>query len=83
MSRGHSIISRHYHGFFSGRHLTGLHGLVHPRSLAVDWISEKLYIVETGARRIDISDYSGARRTVLIADGLTLPIDIALDPIEG
>lgn len=65
------------------RKLSALHGLVFPRNIAVDWLSKKLYIVETGARRIDISDYTGALRSVLIADGLTLPIDVALDPIEG
>ena len=60
-----------------------LHGLLHPRNIAVDWLSKKLYIVETDSRRIDVSTYDGRLRTVLIADDLTMPIDVALDPIRG
>ncbi|KAM3721677.1 Low-density lipoprotein receptor-related protein [Dirofilaria immitis] len=60
-----------------------LKNLIFPRNLAVDWITNHLYIVESGSRRIDISTFGGERRTVLIADGLMLPLDIALDPIRG
>lgn len=60
-----------------------LKSLVYPRNLAVDWISNHLYIIESGSRRIDVATFDGERRTVLIADGLTLPLDIALDPIRG
>uniref|UniRef100_A0A158P9R2 EGF-like domain-containing protein n=1 Tax=Angiostrongylus cantonensis TaxID=6313 RepID=A0A158P9R2_ANGCA len=61
----------------------GLKSLVYPRSLAVDWITNTLYIIESGSRRIDVSSFDGDRRTVLLADGLTLPLDIALDPLRG
>ncbi|UMM10088.1 hypothetical protein L5515_000020 [Caenorhabditis briggsae] len=60
-----------------------LKSLVYPRCLAVDWITNTLYIIESGSRRIDVSSYDGDRRTVLLADGLTLPLDIALDPLRG
>lgn len=60
-----------------------LKNLVYPRNLAVDWITNHLYIIESGSRRIDVATFSGERRTVLIADGLTLPLDIALDPVRG
>lgn len=60
-----------------------LKNLIYPRNLAVDWITNTLYIVESGSRRIDISTYDAERRTVLLADGLTLPLDIALDPLRG
>lgn len=60
-----------------------LKSLIYPRNLAVDWLSNTLYIVESGSRRIDVSNYEGDKRTVLLADGLTLPLDIALDPIRG
>lgn len=60
-----------------------LKSLIFPRNLAVDWIAKNLYIVESGSRRIDVSDYEGTKRTVLLADGLTLPLDIALDPLKG
>uniref|UniRef100_A0A0K0FI56 Low-density lipoprotein receptor-related protein (inferred by orthology to a C. elegans protein) n=1 Tax=Strongyloides venezuelensis TaxID=75913 RepID=A0A0K0FI56_STRVS len=60
-----------------------LKSLIFPRNLAVDWITKNLYIIESGSRRIDVTNYEGDRRTILIADGLVLPLDIALDPIHG
>uniref|UniRef100_A0A914DKK6 EGF-like domain-containing protein n=1 Tax=Acrobeloides nanus TaxID=290746 RepID=A0A914DKK6_9BILA len=60
-----------------------LKSLIFPRNLAVDWITNNIYIVESGSRRIDVSNYEGDRRTVLLADGMTLPLDIALDPLRG
>uniref|UniRef100_A0A7E4V2M4 EGF-like domain-containing protein n=1 Tax=Panagrellus redivivus TaxID=6233 RepID=A0A7E4V2M4_PANRE len=60
-----------------------LKSLIYPRNIAVDWITNNLYIVESGSRRIDVSSYNGDRRTVLLADGLTLPLDVALDPLHG
>lgn len=60
-----------------------LKNLIFPRNLAVDWITNHLYIVESGSKRIDISTFDGQRRTVLIADDLILPLDIALDPVRG
>uniref|UniRef100_A0A915LCH3 Vitellogenin receptor n=1 Tax=Romanomermis culicivorax TaxID=13658 RepID=A0A915LCH3_ROMCU len=60
-----------------------LTGLVNPRNMAVDWLAKLLFIVEAGSKRIDVSDYSGQHRTVVISDGLTLPIDIAVDPLNG
>ncbi|GMT30087.1 hypothetical protein PFISCL1PPCAC_21384, partial [Pristionchus fissidentatus] len=60
-----------------------LKSLIYPRSLAVDWITNTLYIIESGSRRIDVSTFDADKRTVLLADGLTLPLDIALDPLRG
>lgn len=60
-----------------------LKSLIYPRNLAVDWISRNVYIVESGSRRIDVTNYDGDRRTVLLADGMILPLDIALDPLRG
>ncbi|KRZ56210.1 Low-density lipoprotein receptor-related protein [Trichinella nativa] len=60
-----------------------LRHLVQPRNIAVDWITKKLYIVESGSRRIDVSNFAGDRRTVLLIDDLTLPVDVALDPTRG
>ena len=60
-----------------------LKSLIYPRNLAVDWITKNIYVIESGSRRIDVLNYEGDRRTVLLADGLTLPLDIALDPLRG
>lgn len=68
--------------FFFYRKLD-LKSLIYPRNLAVDWISRNVYVIESGSRRIDITNYDGDLRTVLIADELTLPLDIALDPLRG
>ena len=57
--------------------------MIYPRNLAVDWITKNIYIVESGSRRIDVSNYDGDKRTVLLADNLILPLDIALDPTRG
>ncbi|VDO95583.1 unnamed protein product [Soboliphyme baturini] len=71
-----------FNGIINYRKLP-LSGLVRPRNIAVDWITKKLYIVEAGSNRIDISDFSGQHRTVLIMDDMTLPVDIAVDPTRG
>ena len=39
--------------------------------------------LKSGSRRIDVVNYDGDKRTVLLADGLSLPLDIALDPTRG
>uniref|UniRef100_A0A183CD31 EGF-like domain-containing protein n=1 Tax=Globodera pallida TaxID=36090 RepID=A0A183CD31_GLOPA len=60
-----------------------LKSLIYPRNLAVDWITKNVYVIESGSRRIDVVNYDGDKRTVLLADALTLPLDIALDPLRG
>jgi DNA-binding beta-propeller fold protein YncE len=60
-----------------------LKSLIYPRNLAVDWITKNVYIIESGSRRIDVVNYDGDKRTVLLADGLSLPLDMALDPTRG
>uniref|UniRef100_A0A914L2L5 Low-density lipoprotein receptor-related protein n=2 Tax=Meloidogyne TaxID=189290 RepID=A0A914L2L5_MELIC len=64
-------------------HKFELKSLIYPRNLAVDWITNNIYVIESGSRRIDVLNYEGDKRTVLLADGLTLPLDIALDPLRG
>ncbi|XP_069472259.1 low-density lipoprotein receptor-related protein 2 isoform X2 [Ambystoma mexicanum] len=54
-----------------------------PENLAVDWISNKLYIVETSVNRIDVVNLDGSNRVTLIAENLGNPIGIALDPTVG
>ncbi|XP_077997838.1 low-density lipoprotein receptor-related protein 2-like [Glandiceps talaboti] len=67
---------------------TGVHvildlGLQTPESVAVDWISDKLYIVESHAHRIDVCNLNGSMRTAVIADRVDQPRGIALDPTVG
>uniref|UniRef100_A0A8C4QIE6 Low-density lipoprotein receptor-related protein 2 n=1 Tax=Eptatretus burgeri TaxID=7764 RepID=A0A8C4QIE6_EPTBU len=54
-----------------------------PENIAVDWISDKLYIVESAVNRIDLCDLDGKNRLTLIAQYLGNPRGIALDPTIG
>lgn len=54
-----------------------------PENIAVDWISNKLYVVETSVDRIDMVDLNGQNRTTLIAEDLGNPRGIAVDPTVG
>ncbi|XP_021582708.2 low-density lipoprotein receptor-related protein 2 isoform X1 [Ictidomys tridecemlineatus] len=54
-----------------------------PENLAVDWINNKLYVVETRVNRIDMTDLDGSHRVTLITENLGHPRGIALDPTVG
>ncbi|KAL8183430.1 UNVERIFIED_CONTAM: Low-density lipoprotein receptor- protein 2 [Gekko kuhli] len=54
-----------------------------PENLAVDWINNKLYIVETSVNRIDMVNLDGTSRVTLITEGLGNPRGIAVDPTVG
>lgn len=49
--------------------------------LAYDWITDKLYWVDEGSRRIEAATSDGSMRTVLIWDQIDKPRDIVVDPI--
>lgn len=54
-----------------------------PENLAVDWINNKLYLVETKVNRIDVVNLEGNQRVTLITENLGHPRGIALDPTVG
>ncbi|XP_029461540.1 low-density lipoprotein receptor-related protein 2 isoform X2 [Rhinatrema bivittatum] len=54
-----------------------------PENLAVDWVNNKLYVVETSVNRIDMVNVDGTNRVTLIAENLGNPRGIALDPTVG
>ncbi|KGL73134.1 Low-density lipoprotein receptor-related protein 2, partial [Tinamus guttatus] len=54
-----------------------------PENLAVDWINNKLYVVETSVNRIDMVNLDGTNRVTLIGENLGNPRGIALDPTVG
>ncbi|XP_040532597.1 low-density lipoprotein receptor-related protein 2 isoform X11 [Gallus gallus] len=54
-----------------------------PENLAVDWVNNKLYVVETSVNRIDMVNLDGTNRVTLIAENLGNPRGIALDPAVG
>nr|KAF6496225.1 LDL receptor related protein 2 [Rousettus aegyptiacus] len=54
-----------------------------PENLAVDWVNNKLYVVETKVNRIDMVNLDGSHRVILITENLGHPRGIALDPTVG
>lgn len=55
----------------------------YPENLAVDWVNNKLYVVEASVNRIDMLDFDGNNRVTLIAENLGNPRGLALDPTVG
>ncbi|OWK11616.1 hypothetical protein Celaphus_00003421, partial [Cervus elaphus hippelaphus] len=54
-----------------------------PENLAVDWVNDKLYIVETRVNCIDVANLDGSHRITLISEHLGHPRGIAVDPTVG
>ncbi|XP_048450164.1 low-density lipoprotein receptor-related protein 2-like, partial [Rhincodon typus] len=54
-----------------------------PENIAVDWVNNKLYVVETSISRIEVVDLNGSNRITLIAENLGNPRGIAVDPTVG
>ncbi|GAA6077980.1 low-density lipoprotein receptor-related protein 2a isoform X1 [Tachysurus ichikawai] len=55
----------------------------YPENVAVDWVNNKLYVVEASVNRIDMVDFDGNNRVTLIAENLGNPRGLALDPTVG
>uniref|UniRef100_A0A3P8VV89 EGF-like domain-containing protein n=1 Tax=Cynoglossus semilaevis TaxID=244447 RepID=A0A3P8VV89_CYNSE len=55
----------------------------YPENLAVDWINNKLYVVESSVNRIDMVDFDGGNRVTLITQNLGNPRGLAVDPTVG
>ena len=58
-------------------------GLSTAEGLAVDWVTEHLYWVESNLDQIEVSDFSGRHRATLMAGDMESPRAIALDPKVG
>ena len=54
-----------------------------PEGLAVDWINRKLYWVDSGTRKIEVSDLDGRNRLPLVTSGLDNPRAIVVHPFVG
>uniref|UniRef100_M3ZRL5 EGF-like domain-containing protein n=1 Tax=Xiphophorus maculatus TaxID=8083 RepID=M3ZRL5_XIPMA len=55
----------------------------YPENLAVDWVNNKLYVVEASVNRIDMVDLDGSNRVTLITENLGNPRGLAVDPTVG
>lgn len=58
-------------------------GLATAEGLAVDWIGENLYWVESNLDQIEVARLNGSYRRTLIAGDMESPRAIALDPRFG
>ena len=57
--------------------------LKNPVGVAVDWVANKLYVVDLAAKRIDVMELDGRYRAIVISQNLTAPLAIAIDPLQG
>lgn len=60
-----------------------LPGMWEPVSVAVDWVANKLYVVDAVGQKVDVFEVNGRWHAVVLSSNLTNPSDIALDPTRG
>lgn len=60
-----------------------LPGMWEPISLAVDWVGNKLYVVDGVGQKVDVFELNGRWHAIVLSSNLTNPSDIALDPTQG
>jgi low density lipoprotein-related protein 2 len=54
-----------------------------PVAIAVDWIGDKIYVADSLGQKIDVFELDGRSHAIAVANNLTNPSDIALDPTRG
>ncbi|KAG1701225.1 Low-density lipoprotein receptor-related protein 2 [Nymphon striatum] len=54
-----------------------------PVAIAIDWISNKLYVCDQLGQKIDLMELDGTWHAIVISQNMSSPHDIALDPLEG
>ena len=57
--------------------------IVDPEQIAVDWIGNNIYVVETEVSRIEVCSMDGRHRASVITDGIERPRGLALDSTKG
>lgn len=58
-------------------------GLLGAGGIAVDWIGNNLYWIDSKLDHIEVAHINGSFRRTLIAGGMDIPHALALDPNEG
>ncbi|KAF5288914.1 hypothetical protein FQA39_LY03793 [Lamprigera yunnana] len=51
--------------------------------LAIDWIYNRIYWTDQGKQTIELANFEGEMRRILVKDGLEKPRAIVVNPIEG
>lgn len=65
-----------------GRREVVTEGIIKPTAIAVDWVANNLYVLESEGHRIDLVSITGGHQKV-ITSRLVKPTDIAVDPNTG
>ncbi|XP_040583657.2 LOW QUALITY PROTEIN: low-density lipoprotein receptor-related protein 2 [Lepeophtheirus salmonis] len=60
-----------------------LPGAWSPVAVAVDWITDNVYVVDALGQKIDVFDIGSSHNAIVLSSNLTSPVDIALDPTVG
>ncbi|PVD21302.1 hypothetical protein C0Q70_19474 [Pomacea canaliculata] len=58
-------------------------GVVECNGLSVDWISNHIYWTDAGKLTVEIANYDGSGRRILIGYNLQIPRGIVVDPVFG
>lgn len=59
------------------------HGLATAEGLAIDWITQHIYWVESNLDQIEVANFSGQQRLTLVSGYIESPRAIAVDPRAG
>ena len=54
-----------------------------PVAVAVDWVGNNLYVVDSLGQKVDLFDIQGVYHAIVVSSNLTSPVDVALDPLSG
>nr|XP_045622888.1 low-density lipoprotein receptor-related protein 2-like isoform X5 [Procambarus clarkii] len=60
-----------------------LPGSLTPGALAVDWVGDKLYVVDILGQKIDVFEILDRYHAIVLSNNITEPQDIGLDPTKG
>ena len=60
-----------------------LPGSLAPGAIAVDWVGEKLYVVDILGQKIDVFEIPEGPHTIVLSNNISEPQDLALDPTRG
>ena len=58
-------------------------GLVRPEGLSVDWITSKIYWIDSHSKLVEVANMDGSQRSVLFWSNLDQPRAIVVDPLHG
>lgn len=54
-----------------------------PKSIAIDWVNNHIYWVDSGTYTISLASLDGSLRQTVVSANLDQPNDIAVDPESG